>query len=275
MRFKIGASIGCYLPWAAVLPGLAMRAAIQARFDFSQLLPLRGLWTPWGINRRALRGLPIRYMERAWGCPESLAKVAIDRIRHQPDCPTPVDYAFFGVHADEIFYSLRSIYPKAWVIEHYFTPGVQLVEIHPGLWMSVEQIKATVAEYRWLNKPVSLVADLCHMREEPSARQLARRPPQVTTNKSLLGRWGNSLPELLPDCHAIQIQPLRDGGKELAGCLKHQPTELGDMLICIKEQGGPVEDLIVEATLGLRGIDFYSLCAMLRDFRCWIAEQVS
>ena len=275
MRFRIGVSIGCYLPWAAVVPGLAVRAAHRARFEFLQLLPLRGLWTPNAVNDRALRLLPKRYMERAWGCPQSFMQVASDAYHHRTDCPTMVDYAFFGTHAEETFDRLRYYYPEAWVIEHHFIPGARLVEVHPGLWMNVERIKDTVAMLRWRGKPVSLVVDSCHLREEPTPWQLAQRPQDFEFDRSLLGCWHNSLPELLPECSVFHLQPLRDGGKELANCLKHKPTELGEMLACVKEYPGLLEDIVVEATLGLFSIDFPSLCSMLSEFRCWIIEQLA
>lgn len=295
---RIGINIASYLPLAVWFPGMAVRAAKKAGYEFLQVLPLRGM-TLCGRSRvtSIIGDMPVDYVEDTWNTAQSLMQVLIDKARQTANAPTLLDYAIFptGKNADRVLGELLGLYglpgEKPRFIDHSFGSGKtlarildglfngelwkkvyiqsELVEVHPGLWLTLDEIFEKV---RGGISDQPLVLDLWHLRHEATPGWLASRPAHITAG-SLLGRWQDSLPRLLPYSRVIHVSPSRER-PELEACLRGESTELGEMIDCIRQSGWD-GDLIIEATLGLKGINFSQLSGVLEDFRGWLAGRVS
>jgi hypothetical protein len=262
---EVGISLGSYLPWSAVYPGWAARQAKAAGYQFLQVLPFRGLWHRISvINYRALSILPVRYLEDAWGRPPSLCGISLS-----PFFPSQkrTDLLFEGIRGTYVGGDGR----RPQVIGHDFKDPQTLVEVHPGLWMTVDEILEE-AEQRGQRSP--LVPDLWHLRHDAIGEWLAIRPTNVTVG-TLLPNWQVSLPRLLPKSGVIHLSPRRDRD-EFGDCLAHRPTELGEMLACVREAGWRGH-FVVEATRfpPRRSLNALSLVGELREFRHWVLEQLA
>lgn len=276
-RSKIGINLASYLPKAAWDALAAILAAHTAGYQFLQALPLRSMYRLYrgDIEAQLMQTLPFTYLEEAWNPATSLSQVLWGMVRRQPTTPTLVDYAFFPSQDESTRLVERladlshTPFANPRIIAHRFGQyAAALVEVHPGLWMTVDEI-VTMAKVHALDRP--LVIDTAHLRTPASPFWKAQRPTYIVGD-TLLGDWREALPRLLPYATAIHVSPLRTT-HELEACVFGQRTELADMLHVVRESGW-IGDLIVEATLGMRGLDFAYLCSILADFRLWIFEQM-
>lgn len=263
MKANIGVNLASYLPFAAVLPQAAEKAAREGGYKFLQALPFRYME---GVGKI----VPISYLEHGWNPATSLGQVVRGVFTNDPLAPKLIDWAFFQ-NRDECErtyqHLLQTHRPR--IIAHEFGEETDLVEVHPGLWMSPERIVEEV-EKRGLHRP--LVIDLWHARRPPRQDNLVKKP-QGIPSVSLLGAWQTSLPKLLPHTCVIHVSPRRDG-EELEACLRGKPTELGDMLSCVQEARVPIDAFVVEATIGIGGLRWNRLTNILADFRCWLADEL-
>jgi hypothetical protein len=259
---EIGISLASYLPWSAMYPHWAARQAKAAGYRFLQVLPFRGLWNRLTvINRRALSILPVWYLEDAWGHATSWRKLI----------------SFFPSRekAELLFEGLRRTYGRderrPQVIAHDFEDPRALVEVHPGLWMTVDEILERASRH---GQERLLVPDLWHLRHDAIGEWLDIRPAHIAAG-TLLPSWQVSLPRLLLESEVIHLSPRRDRD-EFGDCLAHRPTELGEMLACIRESGWKGR-YVVEATRfpPRRSLNALALAGKLREFRHWVLEQVT
>lgn len=150
-----------------------------------------------------------------------------------------------------------------YLISHSFQPETdnraeaarQLVEVHRGLGLTVEEI-----------------IDRCNRRQQ-------RRCLVIDTHHlRMMGGWESTLPRLLPCTRAVHVAPLRNTPRgqlsELDRCLAGKPTELGEMMEMIAyATPDPPFDYIVEATLGEKGVfQPGEIGPTMREIRHWVEE---
>lgn len=274
---RIGINIASYLPWAVLNLRRVIRAAEEAGYDFLQILPLKSYLPLLGQQgMKPLQfdtSLPVRYLEDVWNSAESFAEVVAGKMSRDPTSPTLLDYIVFPKRekADQLYDFLNErADPVSGVrptrIAHEFGDEEALVEVHPGLWMTPTRIVDEVLEE---GRGPILVPDLWHLRHPAAPSYIAHRPLGITQD-SLLGRWDESLPVLLPHSAAVHVSPSR-AEPELEQCVNGRPTELVRMMECVKASGFR-GDFVVEATLLWKGFDFDRLSKTLADFRHWVAE---
>ncbi len=285
---RIGVNLLSYGLRGAWLTLSAWQAAVQAGFDFVQVLPVRGLDDRMKAERimRLTRVVPIGYVESAWNTPASLSRVIRDRVKGDPKAATIVDWLCFptGPRSTDLYNRIRTnclgdqaVRPVA--IEHQFSSSLSLTEIHPDLELAPDQegliVQAIVhaAEDQELRWP--LVFDTYHVRRPKKASRanfsgliMASEPYE----KSPLGHWQDALIELRPYIGLVHVQP--NSPEELSDFLAGKPTELRRMLHTIKE-GGYYGDYVVELTpTGLNRFGYGGTPGLLADFRNRLAQIV-
>lgn len=268
-NLEIGISLASYLPRSALFPIWAIDQAREAKYDFIQMLPLRGLW----INNLRIMDplaqaiLPIKYVENTWNTPPAtLAKAIQGWAQHDPTVPLLLWFVF-GQHAESVYESLRHITSSKVIVHSFDEKPYDLIEIMPSMWMGVSKIIDRLEETK-----TRIVVDTFHLRQDATPEWLANRPAGITS-KNLLGKWEETLPRLLPYADVIHIQPHRDT-HEFRDCLSNRSTELGEMLDCVRESEW-FGDLVVEAAPSLDSkLGFVNVAGALRDFRLWVIEQM-
>ena len=246
----IGVSLASYLPWTAVNAMSVARGARQAGYTFIQVLPFRSVT----VHLRHM--LEPRYVEEAWN-PAYTHRGA--------DPKTPIllhDRLFFPSRqrCTELFTAFRRLGAR-WIthdLTDFHTTRDALLEVHPGLWLTPEEIARQCGAPR-------LVLDLYHLRRPPRTDELAHRPQRISAERSLLGDWRAALPVLLPLTRVIHVSPHRRDPTECTCFLEGRATEFEAMLIrCRGEFAG---DYVVEVKMPLaRSWGLPALCDMLRQF---------
>lgn len=262
----IGINITSYLPWVLAWPMVAAKAAKAAGYEFLQALPLRRL-TP-----KIAKILPIRYLEDHWFYSgRSNTLLSNLRLRRQGDrlAPTLIDWVVFPEEKH-----CRKRYSELAQVRNAKCVGPIIIEHdQPVLWSDLWEIsprlrkgpRTIIKIARDFNTP--LVLDLKHLRREPRLDELEAGQ---TLRLSSLGRWQDSIHLFLPNTALIHVNPL--DRQELELMLAGKFCEAEDMMAAIKE-GGFTGDYVVEATLGLQGINWLKLCRMLSEMRQWVAER--
>lgn len=250
-----------------------------------QVLPVKGMA---GMSQQRLRRLfgnmPVEYLEDTWNTAESMHQVWHDWRRKTVGAPTWKDAVLFPMSASrasklyaelqglgrprEIGHKWKERYQRFGPTD-LFVQSTNLVEVHPGLWMTTKKIIEKAASYS-VERP--LVVDLWHLRHEATDEWRVNRPAHIKVG-TLLGRWQDELPRLLPYSSVIHVAPSRDW-LELQACLRGEPTELEEMLACIRMNNWQ-GDFVVEAILGpIENLNFPRLCEVLEDFHDWVEERV-
>lgn len=270
----IGISLASYLPWSAVFATRTAKWAREAGYDFLQVVPFRSSGHYYFHKEQAIhgvsetwkstleRGLSVLYVEEAWN-------PAYTHRGKEPLTPIKLE--------DRLFFPSRwqcvgivDFFRKwgATLIVHHMEDSRNensLLEVHPGLWKTAEEIRDTVADQR-------LVLDLYHLRRYPEPYELAHKPPEIEDNRSLLGSWREAMVQLLPKTKVIHVSPSREkGSDEFLKFFARIETQLESMINFAKELGFE-GDWVVEATLGKEGLQWWKLKRVMKRFRERLVE---
>ncbi|PIR70832.1 MAG: hypothetical protein COS97_01410 [Candidatus Nealsonbacteria bacterium CG07_land_8_20_14_0_80_40_10] len=268
---RLGISLASYLPWAAYFPGWAARKAKEAGYSFLQVVSFRGV-DPYV----SLFKLPVKYWESAWNENTGLYSVISGKFRHDPKAPTIMDWVFFHPTGDRNYYqeyqeSIGDFSLGSRQIVHHLKTSLapnQLYEPNPGEWLTANEIIAKIRA-----DSHCLVLDTYHLRRLARADEMVDKPQGLYSFPfSMLGNWPDSLRELLPHAAAIHVAPKRDDN-ELEKCLAGQYTELEEMMVAIKKAGFQ-GDYVVEATIGLRGLNPKKVVDTMARFHDWVAPRI-
>lgn len=234
------------LVWSLLSVKLGARIARWAGFDGLQGAPTRGIpihnvhsyvqelgriRTPitfiqerertliaFAYLREVARILPIQLFENTWAEDDKTWKL-LDRIIFQnPGAALARFKALVSISSQQIGHKFRDSL---------------LVEAHPGLGMTPQQVVDTLREYG-----ANIVWDTFHARRNFLFETLGAEELSGTSEAEILASWQNwrsYLPLLAPFITVVHVQPLR-GTDELQRWLKGEQTEMGDMLAELRQE---------------------------------------
>lgn len=258
MRNEIGISLASGLPWSAYFPNNFLRKVKEMGYKFVGILPFRL------AGQLDTTIVPIRYIEKAWndGCIWSYIHGKITGCLQSSGLH---DVAFFAStnESEKLFRILKKQTRAQGVVHEYanlFDNPDNLLEISPGLWADPTGIVKEIVVTSGFRQP--FVIDTYHLRRKP--RDDERAKVLNLDGISRLGDWKESLPLFLPHTSLIHVSPNRDND-ELQSFISGEKTELEEMLRLILA-GGYKGPMMVEATLGLGGFNYYKLLETLDSF---------
>lgn len=224
------------LVWSLLSVKLGAKIARWAGFDGLQGAPTRGIPLEGtnGYLQKVAEILPIYLFEATWSDkPEEWE--ALERIVFEN-----------GEAAKTRYRALTLAAPNAAEIFHDLGPS-RLVETHPGLWMTPQQVAAAAEQ-----DGVGIVWDTYHVRRRFLFDHQLDQQPDGVDPQTLLdswSRWHTSLVALGPFIRVVHVQPLR-GTDELRRWLNGETTEIEGMLRRLKEvcakYGDPPRFYVVE-----------------------------
>lgn len=255
----IGISLASLLPYSAIFPRRAANWAMKEGYQFIQVLPFRF------VNPLRTWPLPASYMEKAWN-------PAYTESGPDPSTPITIYDRLFFPSPKKCVYKVQLLFTNFAVphliVHHWYelARGRTLLEVSPGLWQTPQKIIKELIILNNLGK--RLVLDLYHLRRPPRSDE----PGYLKDGKSFsrLGDWRVAIEILLPATRLIHVSPHRETD-ELVRFLAGEETELEKMLRFIKV-GGFEGDWVVEATLGIGGLQWWKLKKTMKRFRERLGE---
>lgn len=267
-RDKFIVNIASLAPRSAFDLDWAIEVAKETGYAGVSILPFWSCQTPQVLD------LPVELLEKAWN-PGSFRDLWRG-FRGDPTAPKLQDLGLFPHSVEgcqEIFESWlarSNAQPVVHRWESFFELRHQgynpLLEIAPGLWQSAKGILGTLGMQGLMGEK-AIALDLWHIRRNPRPDEAVRY--YGMTQGSALGRWENTMVDLLPYTGLIDFHP-RDPD-ELFATLNGKGTELQRMVFLAKQEGyrGPWR---VEIHLGLLGqLRFGQLTEALRATRNYLA----
>lgn len=219
------------LVWSLLSVKQGAKLARWAGFDGLQGAPTRGMppYRPRRYLEKVDSILPIFLYEDVW-CKNEEKWGPLDRLVFD----NTIDA---GLRFDAFAYFERSRR-----IDHEFGKG-RLIEAHPGLWMTPQQVADRAGEHE-----IDIVWDTYHARRRFFFPVQEEEKPVGLDSEVVLEAWSDwrsYLPLLAPHITVVHVQPLR-GTDELQRWLKDDYTELGDMLLELRRQCLRIQYYVVE-----------------------------